>query len=235
MRARLRRAGEIAARLDELDGDEVSHAQEIGKLTEELVPAGQPAAENPLDPDIPAGRELGVAQATVHYTFGTKEELYRAVMEQLTEDLVAQVERSAPEGAGFEETVGVLASALWRTVRERPSTYQLLTELTMLALRTPRLGDALKSYQGSEIRVTDRILTEAAERTGHELARPAEAVARFFLAGFEGLSSQHLLFPDDDAEFDCLQALVSATVALAGGRLELVDVPRDPAAPAPRG
>lgn len=31
-----RRAGEIAARLDELDGDEVRHAQEIRTLTEEL-------------------------------------------------------------------------------------------------------------------------------------------------------------------------------------------------------
>jgi len=40
--------------------------------------------------------ELGVAQATVHYTFGTKEDLYRAVMEQLTHDLVGQVAKWAP-------------------------------------------------------------------------------------------------------------------------------------------
>jgi len=30
-------------------------------LANELVPAGQPAAENPLDPDMPAGREEGIA------------------------------------------------------------------------------------------------------------------------------------------------------------------------------
>lgn len=30
-------------------------------LAQELIPAGQPAAENPLDPDMPSGREEGVA------------------------------------------------------------------------------------------------------------------------------------------------------------------------------
>lgn len=30
-------------------------------LAQELIPAGQPAAENPLDPDLPSGREEGVA------------------------------------------------------------------------------------------------------------------------------------------------------------------------------
>lgn len=90
--------------------------------------------------------ELGVAQATVHYTFGTKEGLYRAVMEQLTQDLIAQVEAAAPADAGFEETAGALAAALWRTVREQPASHQLLSELTMYALRTPALSEALDSH-----------------------------------------------------------------------------------------
>lgn len=52
-----------------------------------------------------------------------------------------------------------------------------------------------------------------------------EIIARFFLAGFDGLAEQHLSLPDDEAEHTCLQALVSAVVALAGGRLELVTLP----------
>lgn len=58
-------------------------------------------------------------------------------MEQLTQDLIAQVEQAAPADAGFEETAGTLAAALWRTVREQPANHQLLTELTMFALRSP--------------------------------------------------------------------------------------------------
>lgn len=32
------------------------------ELVRERIPAGQPAAENPLDPDLPSGREEGIAK-----------------------------------------------------------------------------------------------------------------------------------------------------------------------------
>jgi AcrR family transcriptional regulator len=159
--------------------------------------------------------ELGVAQATVHYTFGTKEDLYRAVMEQLTEDLVAQVERTAPTDASFEETIVTLSEAFWRTVLEQPEAHQLLTEISMFALRTPHLKEALHSHYSQVLAVTAKLISEAAERTGHQLAQPAETIARFFLAGFDGLTMQHLSLPDEEAERVCLGALVSAVLAMA--------------------
>ncbi|MEU6904199.1 TetR/AcrR family transcriptional regulator [Streptomyces coeruleorubidus] len=171
--------------------------------------------------------ELGVAQATVHYTFGTKEGLYRAVMEQLTDELVTQVKRAAPDDAGFEETLSTLAAALWRTVREQPSSHHLLTELILLSLRTPALRGAVESHYRNIIGVTADLVTEAAARTGRELASPADTIARFFMAGFDGLVTQHLSILDEEAEYSCLQALVASVVALAGGRLDLIAVPRD--------
>ncbi|MFF8569095.1 TetR/AcrR family transcriptional regulator [Streptomyces albidoflavus] len=164
--------------------------------------------------------ELGVAQATVHYTFGTKEDLYLAVMERLTADLVAQVEQAAPATAGFEDTVAALADVLWRTVREETTAYHLLTELTLLALRTPRLSEARRvSYRGMT-EATAGLLAEAATRSDLRLIQPARTLARFFLAGFDGLTLQHLAAPDEETEGAGLRALVSATVALAGGRRE---------------
>lgn len=171
--------------------------------------------------------ELGVAQATVHYTFGTKEELYRAVMERLTADLIAQVEQATPEQAGFEETIGALAAALWQTVREQPASHQLLTELMMFALRTPSLAEARQAHYRDVTKVAARIVAEAAERTGQALAQPAETIARYFLAGFDGLVMQHLSLPDEEAEQICLGALVSAVLALADGRLESTAVPAE--------
>ncbi|MEV0906690.1 TetR/AcrR family transcriptional regulator [Streptomyces hokutonensis] len=189
----------------------------IDLMTREGVAAGSTRA---------IAAELGVAQATVHYTFGTKEGLYRAVMDQLTQDLVAQVERAAPTDGGFEETASVLAAALWRTVREQPASHQLLAELTMFALRSPALKESLETHYRGWTEVTARLITEAAERAGQPLAQPVDTIARFFLAGFDGLTQQHLALPDEEAEHTCLQAFVSAVVAMAGGRLELVAVPR---------
>ena len=187
----------------------------IDLMTREGVAAGSTRA---------IAAELGVAQATVHYTFGTKEELYRAVMEHLTAELIAQVEQVVPEGSDFEGAMGALAGALWRTVREQPASHQLLTELTMVALRTPHLYEAVDSHYRGVIAVTAKLVEEAAERTGYELAQPAEAVARFFTAGFDGLILQRLVVPDDDAEDTALRALVSASLGLAGGRLPLADM-----------
>ncbi|MFD9327194.1 TetR/AcrR family transcriptional regulator [Streptomyces sp. NPDC060065] len=188
----------------------------IDFMTREGVAAGSTRA---------IAAELGVAQATVHYTFGTKEGLYRAVMDQLTQDLVAQVEQAAPTDGGFEETVGALAAALWRTVREQPASHQLLTELMMSALRSPALREALEVHYQGVIEVTARLITEAAERTGRPLAQPVDTIARFFLAGFDGLTMQRLSLPDEEAERTCLEAFVSAVVAMADGRLDLVPVP----------
>ncbi len=169
--------------------------------------------------------ELGVAQATVHYTFGTKEGLYRAVMEQLTAELLAQVEQAVPDDAGFEETVGTLASVLWSTVREKPGHHLLLEELSMFALRAPALNEALESHYRGVVEVTARLVTQAAERAGEPLAQPAETVARFFLSGFDGLVMQRLTYPDEGAEATCLQAFIAAVVALARGQLNLVALP----------
>ncbi|MFC8349751.1 TetR/AcrR family transcriptional regulator [Streptomyces sp. NPDC057280] len=178
----------------------------IGLMAREGVAAGSTRA---------IAAELGVAQATVHYTFGTKEELYRAVMEQLTHDLIDQVSQAAPTDASFEDTITTLAEALWHTVLEQPASHQLLTELSMFALRTPHLKEALQNHYSEVLAVTTKLVEQAAERTGHRLGQPAETIARFFLAGFDGLTMQHLSLPDEEAESACLRSLVSAVLAMA--------------------
>ncbi|WP_432005234.1 TetR/AcrR family transcriptional regulator [Streptomyces parvus] len=188
----------------------------IALMTREGVAAGSTRA---------IAAELGVAQATVHYTFGAKEDLYRAVMEQLTGDLIAQVERAAPRGTGFEATIASMAEALWRTVEEEKSGYRLLMELALLALRTPGLSEARTAHYRQVNEVTERIFTETASRAGYTLAQPAGLVARFFLSGFDGLTMQRLYAPQEPVEQTGLRALIAATIALAGGRLDLGDVP----------
>ncbi|MFF7848069.1 TetR/AcrR family transcriptional regulator [Streptomyces sp. NPDC007910] len=189
----------------------------IDLMTREGVAAGSTRA---------IAAELGVAQTTVHYTFGSKEDLYRAVMDQITDELVARVQRAAPADAGFEETISAFAGALWGTVREPASHHRLLSELTMFALRVPGLNEARQGHYRRVIEVTAQVISETAERTGQELAESPETVARFFLSAFDGLTMQVLVaLPDEATERTGLKALVAATVALAKGDLDLPDVP----------
>jgi AcrR family transcriptional regulator len=152
--------------------------------------------------------------------FGSKEELYRAVIKRLTDDLVSYVNAvEIPEAPDFDETLSVLVQRLWQSLIDEPGTHLLLTELSVIALRSPQLRNLLEEHRRMVDSVTGSLIQAAADRTGVELAQDPILLAQFFLAGFDGLTQQHLAAPDIDSEQWRLNSLVSATAALALGRL----------------
>ncbi|MEV4443227.1 helix-turn-helix domain-containing protein [Streptomyces sp. NPDC049577] len=159
--------------------------------------------------------ELGVAQATVHYTFGTKRDLYRAVIEQLTAELVEQVRGAAPAGRDFETSLRLMARALWEGLRAHPGRYLLFIELMTYALRNADLHEVVRTHQRELEETAAGMISEVAERTGRPLAVEAVTLARFFLTGFDGLALRHLVV-EDDASAVALEQLVAAALALAG-------------------
>ncbi|GIH78189.1 hypothetical protein Plo01_46180 [Planobispora longispora] len=166
--------------------------------------------------------ELGIAQATVHYVYGAKDELYRAVIEQLTTDIAEQVRGiDIPTEPDFQATIGAYARQLWRTVVEQPHVHRLITELFVMGLRSPSLRPTVTDYQRQLDIVFEDAFREAAAYTGTTLARPVEEVARFFFAGFDGLILHRLARPDDMADERSLEQIVAATAALAEGHLPL--------------
>ncbi|MGK5627556.1 TetR/AcrR family transcriptional regulator [Streptomyces sp. URMC 123] len=172
--------------------------------------------------------ELGVAQATVHYTFGTKRDLYRAVIEQLTFELVERVRGAAPAGGDFEESLRLMARALWRGLREQPGRYLLFIELTTYALRNPELTEVLRRHQRDLEATAAGLIAEVAERAERPLATEPPALARFFLEGFDGLALRHLVTGDDVSATD-LERLIWATLVLAGATSPIGDPVSTPA------
>ncbi|MEV6754692.1 TetR/AcrR family transcriptional regulator [Streptomyces sp. NPDC051214] len=169
--------------------------------------------------------ELGVAQATVHYTFGTKRDLYRAVIEQMTVELVELVRGAAPEEtegpADFEQAMRRMAEALWQALREQPGRFRLFIELTTYAVRNPDLHELLRRHQRDlEETAAELIAGVLALTDGAHAAEPL-VVARFFLQGFDGLSLRHLVMGDGqgDSAADAdsaadLERLLEATLNL---------------------
>src|SRR4051794_20807284 len=78
--------------------------------------------------------EAGVAQATIHYVFGTKTELYRAVLETVSENLVRAVDAGLVPHADWTQDVAVASGAVWEIVAADSSTALMLVELTTTAL-----------------------------------------------------------------------------------------------------
>lgn len=166
--------------------------------------------------------ELGIAQATVHYVYGSKDELFRAVIEQLTADVADRVrDRAAiPATGDFRDAVAAYSRGLWRAIVEQPGAYLLLQDLVVTGLRSPSMRPVIGEYQRQLDAAFDHIFRTVTERTGTKPARPIAEVSRFFFAGLDGLLMHWISRGEDDpADERSLEDLVEATTALAEGRL----------------
>ncbi|WP_371517283.1 TetR/AcrR family transcriptional regulator [Kitasatospora sp. NBC_01300] len=166
--------------------------------------------------------ELGVAQATVHYTFGTKKDLYRAVVEQLTAEFIGHVRAAYPGDGSFGEQVATLVHALWESSTGTDGRCVLLSEFAALAMRDPDLQEIMRALQHGIERTAAEMLTALAEAHGLELATPAEEIAVHFLTGFDGLTDRYLALrapgeQPDQGTLRALDLLVATTVGLCLG------------------
>jgi AcrR family transcriptional regulator len=159
--------------------------------------------------------EADVAQATIHYVFGTKTELYRAVIEEATDNLVRAVEEGLAPRAQWNEEVSAAAGGAWGVIESNPDIALLLLELTAYALREPDLNDLAarlyESYQG----LAERAVAALAERADSELRLPVEDVARLVVAGINGLAMSYLVHGDRARSRQDLGHLVEALTAMA--------------------
>ncbi|MFD8755719.1 TetR/AcrR family transcriptional regulator [Kitasatospora sp. NPDC059577] len=162
--------------------------------------------------------ELGVAQATVHYTFGTKKDLYRAVVEQLTAEFIGHVRDAYPGEGSFAEQVRTLVHALWESSTGPDGRCVLLTEFSALAMRDPDLQEIMRALQQETEGTATEMITALADAHGLRLAAPAEEIAVHFLTGFHGLTDRYLSLraPGEQPGPDTLRAL-DVLVATAVG------------------
>ncbi|MFI2610224.1 TetR/AcrR family transcriptional regulator [Kitasatospora sp. NPDC018619] len=193
----------------------------IDLMTREGIAAGSTRA---------IAAELGVAQATVHYTFGTKKDLYRAVVEQLKSDFVGQVRAASPGDGTFGEQVRTLVHALWEAATGEQGRCVLLSEFGALALRDPDMQEIMLGLQHDIEGTAAEMIAALAAAHGLTLATPARRVAVHFLSGFDGLTARRLARshpaerPDPDT-LDALELLVSTAVGLCLGAPAAVPAP----------
>ncbi|MFJ9697445.1 TetR/AcrR family transcriptional regulator [Kitasatospora sp. NPDC101183] len=163
--------------------------------------------------------ELGVAQATVHYTFGTKKDLYRAVVEQVTADFMGAVRNASPGDGPFGTQVATLVHAIWEAATGADGHCMLLSEFGALAMRDPDVKEIMLGFQREIEGTATEMIGALAAAHGLALAVPADQIAVHFLTGFDGLTARHLTLrsPGDEPDRGTrrgLDLLVATTVGL---------------------
>jgi AcrR family transcriptional regulator len=158
--------------------------------------------------------EAGVPLGTVHYIFASKEQLIRAVLEDLMAEIVQAGRATAGDATDMEAALRQTVLGVWGRLVEGDTGQQVMQyELTIWALRTPGMEPIARRQYELYVELMASTLTRAADRAGVTLTRPVDQLARLLLAGIDGLILQFLTLGDAGRARAGLEALVRQIVA----------------------
>lgn len=151
--------------------------------------------------------EANVQLATLHYHFESKSTLLVAVLEALIDEIA---ERLREDRAGTEpdldERIEILIRGTWRSIMQSRARQIVQYELTLYALREGAQWLADQQYE-AYLRLYRDQLTSKSEKP--ELSTAGyTSLARFILAGIDGLILQELVKPSRTRSNQVIEALI---------------------------
>lgn len=154
--------------------------------------------------------EAGFSVGVVYSQFGSKADLFFALLERRIEARALQNERIAKESAGADGLRELLRAGREDAAAE-PGWPHLLAEFRAIALRDTELN---RRYSEAHARTVDglaSVLVELYEPAGVEPPVPVRSLAEFLQAGTVGVALERAAnpdaLPDDEAEQLILRAL----------------------------
>ncbi|MEH0554029.1 TetR/AcrR family transcriptional regulator [Streptomyces sp. B21-101] len=167
--------------------------------------------------------EAGVPLGTMQYVFRSKEELLRAVIEDVVEEIAQVLKESAELDDGLEQAVRKGMRGFWSRLVTGQSDLQLMQyELTTYALRTAG-HDSLARWQYQRYcSIVAEWCQEAANNAGETCAVPFARLGRLMVAGVDGLVLQHVCDPNEARSAEDLDAMIEMVLSLADVRKQRV-------------
>lgn len=151
--------------------------------------------------------ESNVRLATLHYYFESKSALLLAVFEHLIGEITATYRGETEGSRDIATCIQQMLRGAWRFLVRTRDLQIIQYELTLYALREGAEWLAVHQYH-SYINVYRDILLDVAKRTGELDAGGCTALARFMLAGIDGLLLQELADPNGTRSKRSLEALI---------------------------
>jgi AcrR family transcriptional regulator len=152
--------------------------------------------------------EANVQLATLHYHFESKSALLVAVLEVLIEDIAKRLreERPGPE-LDLDERIEDLIRGTWRSIMRTRSRQIVQYELTLYALREGEQWFAEQQYEAYLRLYKDNLVSS---QQGEQSLSGADyaSLARFILAGIDGLILQELARPNRTRSNQAVEALI---------------------------
>ncbi len=162
--------------------------------------------------------EAEVNQATLRYYFGSKDELLFAVLQEMMHMTGEVVQAGISSSNELNKAIAESIRAFWQHVEEAPELQVMQYELTLYALRHPESAWLAKQQYDGYSALVETLLAQNFATAGQPCAISFAELARFVIAGLDGLILQFISNGRDTVQAHRdLDHLIHAVIALAEG------------------
>jgi len=162
--------------------------------------------------------EAEVNQATLRYYFGSKDDLLFAVLQEMMQTTREVVQAGISSNSDLHDTIAESIKAFWRHVETAPELQVMQYELTLYALRHPESAWLAKQQYDGYCALVETLFQHNFEALGKQSAVPFAELARFVVAGLDGLILQFISDRDAIRARRDLDHLIYTVIALAEER-----------------
>jgi AcrR family transcriptional regulator len=161
--------------------------------------------------------EANVNQATLRYYFGSKDDLLFAVLQEMMPRTREVVRAGTPRDCGLHEAIARSIKAFWSHVEAAPELEMMQYELTLYALRHQNSAWLAKQQYDGYSAVVENLFQHGFEAAGQRCAVSFSELARFLMAGLDGLMLQFMSDRDTHRAQRDLDHLIASVITLAEG------------------
>jgi AcrR family transcriptional regulator len=152
--------------------------------------------------------EAGFSKGVVYSQFGSKPDLFMALLERRIEERAAQNERIVAQSVGVDALRDLIQAAN-RYAADLGWPY-LLTEFRALAMRDPELNRRYAQAHSRSVESLASALGRVYEGAGVDPTVPVRSIAEFFLGAVAGIALERAANPDALPDSDLAQLTARA-------------------------
>lgn len=157
----------------------------------------------------------GLPQGAFHYCFGSKDELFAALLERELDASLGQAWAAVTSTHDLESGITAALRAIWERVRTDPEYHLLTSELVDVAARTPELAHVAHREHTACVDQAQEMLRHWQEESA-TLRVDTRVLAEALVAASTGISAAWLSTRDDAAAEGSI-ALIAAGLARVAG------------------
>lgn len=149
----------------------------------------------------------GVPLAALHYHFSSKESLFSAVLESLSEKLKSAITAEAKPCRNLAECIERVLLADWKVATRNREVQTVQYELTLFALRTQDSAWLAKEQYEGYLSAHEQVFSQYVDTSSDALARVRE-LSQLVLTGIDGIILLELSAPDAKRSMAAVRNLI---------------------------